>query len=205
MRAARQCRGSAAAWTCMPLTSTTSAHANSSGARWPAMFSSMNRTGQLLGQIGGDEQQALRRHERAHAFHQVVSMIEGPEGWRVARENAQDAAPIVDRNGGAHANLRMDCNLALRRVEPSTLPRCSRLLYVRARAGPMWPASTFAGGRARAKPPQQSQRLHPFVPAKAGRQFPVLDSRWEFTLGRAPRVRPAAGQGVNSTGVRGAE
>jgi hypothetical protein len=47
-----------------------------------------------FGQIGGDQQDALRRHERLHA-HQLVSVLERSERWRVARKDAQDAAWIL--------------------------------------------------------------------------------------------------------------
>ena len=77
-------------WMCMPLTNTASAHSKSSlvaGRR----FSSMKRTGQFAGQIGRDQQQALRRHEGLDAVGQRIGMFEGAERRRVARKDAEDA------------------------------------------------------------------------------------------------------------------
>jgi hypothetical protein len=48
-----------------------------------------------FGQIGGDQQDALRRHERLHA-HQLVGMLEGSERRRVAWKDAQDMACMSD-------------------------------------------------------------------------------------------------------------
>jgi hypothetical protein len=49
-----------------------------------------------LRHVGGNQQQALRRHERAHPFHQPIGMIEGAKRGGVARENAQYPAPVRD-------------------------------------------------------------------------------------------------------------
>ncbi len=52
-------------------------------------------------QIGGDQQDALRRHEGAHP-HQFVSMLEGAERGGIARKNAQDAARMVNDDLASH-------------------------------------------------------------------------------------------------------
>ncbi len=49
-----------------------------------------------LRHIGRGHEQALRRHERAHAFHQPVGVVEGAERGGVVRKNAQQPAPILD-------------------------------------------------------------------------------------------------------------
>ena len=46
----------------------------------------------VRGHIGGDQQQALRRHERAHAPEQMVGVGERAEGRRVSREYAKNPA-----------------------------------------------------------------------------------------------------------------
>jgi hypothetical protein len=48
--------------------------------------------------IGGDQQQALRRHERAHALHQAIGVTECAESRRVMREDAQHPALVRDGN-----------------------------------------------------------------------------------------------------------
>ena len=53
--------------------------------------------------IGGDQQQALRRHEGAHPFHQPIGVVEGAEGGRVMRKNAQDPTSVLDWDRAAHA------------------------------------------------------------------------------------------------------
>ncbi len=76
-------------WMCMPLTKTASAHSKSSSVAG-RRFSSMNWTGQFSGQIGRDQQQALRRHEGADAVGQGIGVFECAEGRGVAREDAQN-------------------------------------------------------------------------------------------------------------------
>jgi hypothetical protein len=49
-----------------------------------------------LRHVGGDQQQALRWHERPHPFHQPIGMIEGAKRGGIARENAQYPAPVRD-------------------------------------------------------------------------------------------------------------
>ena len=76
------------ACTCMPLTTTTSAHAKSAAARLAdVLVDEAHRP--AFRHIGRDQQQALRRHEGAHAPHQPVGMIEGAESGGVMRKNAQ--------------------------------------------------------------------------------------------------------------------
>jgi hypothetical protein len=41
-------------------------------------------------QVGGDEEEALRRHERADAGQEVVRVLERPERRCVGREDAED-------------------------------------------------------------------------------------------------------------------
>ena len=49
-----------------------------------------------LRHIGRDHQQALRRHEGAHAFHQPIRVVEGADGGGVVRKNAQQPALILN-------------------------------------------------------------------------------------------------------------
>src|ERR1700674_504685 len=44
------------------------------------------------GEISGDQQQTLRRHERLDAVGQRIGMFECAERRRIARKHAQDAA-----------------------------------------------------------------------------------------------------------------
>jgi hypothetical protein len=50
----------------------------------------------LLRHVGRNQQQTLRRHERAHPLHQPIGVIEGAEGGGVVRKNAQYPAPVLD-------------------------------------------------------------------------------------------------------------
>ena len=64
------------------------------------MFSSTSRTSQLSRQIGGDDQDALRRHEGAHAVGQLVGVLERAEGRGIARKDAQDAPDMAHAEPG---------------------------------------------------------------------------------------------------------
>jgi hypothetical protein len=57
-----------------------------------------------LRQIGGDDQQTLRRHERTYARHQLKRMSKSAEGRRVGREDAEDISTILDRNRAVQVN-----------------------------------------------------------------------------------------------------
>jgi hypothetical protein len=50
----------------------------------------------VRGQIGCDQQQALRRHEGPHAVSQGIRVLERAERRRVARKDAQDAPRGLD-------------------------------------------------------------------------------------------------------------
>src|SRR6266852_164385 len=57
---------------------------------WAEVF--VNETDQpIRGQIGRDQQQALRRHEGPHTVSQGIRVLERAERRRVARKDAQDA------------------------------------------------------------------------------------------------------------------
>ncbi len=57
----------------------------------------------LFRHIGRDQQEPLRRHEGAHAFHQPVGVIERAERRRVMRKDTQDPALGLDWDRAAHA------------------------------------------------------------------------------------------------------
>src|SRR5207248_5853095 len=59
-----------------------------------------------LRHVGGDQQQPLRRHESFDAVHQLVGVLEGAEGGRVAWEYAQHPPLILHRNRTTHRNPR---------------------------------------------------------------------------------------------------
>ena len=120
---ARRYRGSAGAWTCMPLTRMTSAH-SSSAAVALRIFSSMKRTGHAFRHVGRDQEQALRRHEGAHPLHQPIGVVEGTERGRVMRKNAQDPASVLDWDRAAHATSH-----PLGRIVASSAARRKRLLF----------------------------------------------------------------------------
>ena len=50
----------------------------------------------VLREIGRDQQQALRRHERLHAVGQRIGVLERTERRRIARKDAQDAPCRLD-------------------------------------------------------------------------------------------------------------
>jgi len=55
-----------------------------------------------FGHIGRDEEEALRRHEGAHALHQAVGVVERAKSGGVMREDAQHPALVPDRDRAAH-------------------------------------------------------------------------------------------------------
>ena len=59
--------------------------------------------------VGGDQQQPLRRHERLHAVHQLVGVLERAEGGRVGRKHAQHPTFILHRDRTTHCKFPVLC------------------------------------------------------------------------------------------------
>ena len=54
-------------------------------------------------QIGGNDEQALRRHERPHPIHQRIGILERAERRRIAREDAKDAPDVTHGHLASHS------------------------------------------------------------------------------------------------------
>src|SRR5438552_2757890 len=55
-----------------------------------------------LRQIGGDHENALRRHKGAHPIHQRIGVLERAEGWRIARKDTENAPAMAYPNLALH-------------------------------------------------------------------------------------------------------
>ena len=74
-------------------------------------------------QIGGDDEQALGRHEGPYAWHECKCMGEGAERRRVGRKDAKDVEIVLDRNDAAQANPLTPALTRLAKMSAECLPR----------------------------------------------------------------------------------
>ena len=182
-------------WMCMPLTNTASAHSKSSLAGGADVL--VDEADRPVGrQIGRDQQQPLRRHERLDAVGQRIGVFERAERRRVAREDAQDA-PYRLNAFSSHQTSSSNPELGRCRkfkhdIEGSARNSSRLWRPVQRRPRPEWLRNRLVTGRARtvqAISRDANSGSRPALPARR-KSVPARPTRSSQSSNSGARFRP---------------